>query len=194
MAFSNGGFLVPGFSSLGVNSVKIGHRRGVELRKHAPGRRFRVACPVPPPTQRSGRTRETPSPRCQVCKRPQGGRPDSAPGLTRSRGERVPCPQPVVPAAAQARRAPSCSPARGSHPTSPPRSGLLAAGCALSRARESRGSPARRVPQSPGQTPRPDARPPPTPHPAVPRAAASWAEGGRLASVSSKKSNSGSAL
>lgn len=193
MAFSYGGFSVPGFSSLGVNSVKIGHRRGVELRKYAPGRRFRVARPVPPPTQRSGRTRETPSPRRQVCKWSQRGRPDSAPGLTRSRGGRAPCPQPLVPAGAQARRAPSRSAARGSHPTSPPRSGLLAAGCALSRARASRGSPARRVPE-PRADPAAGRAPAAPPHPAVPRAAAGWAEGGRLASVSSKESNSGSAL
>lgn len=163
----------------------------MELRKHAPGRGFRVSCPVPPPTNRSGRTREMSNPRRQVWEWPQGGRPVSAPGLTHSRIGRARWPQPLVPAAAQATRARSRSPAPGSGPRPRLGQGLLAAESAPSRARASRRSPARRVPEGPVQTPRPDAHPLPTPQPAVPRAAAGSAEGGRLASVSSKKSNSG---
>lgn len=103
-----------------------------------------------------------------------------------------PVPPAPIPAAAQARRARRVA---APHPvrTPPPRlgQGLLAAGSAPGPARASRGSPARRAPEGPVQTPRPDARRLPTPHPAVPGAAAGSAEGGRLASVFSKKSNSG---
>lgn len=169
MAFSYGGLLVIGFSNLGVNSLKIGHPRGLELRKHAP--QTPAESLLPSPTAHRARRpsghgkREVPDAKSASGRRGAGRA--LPPRLTRNPTGRALRPQSPVKAAAKARRARSRTSASGSDPTSPPRSpqpGWLS----LHRDRPGRvpgpqrAESPRAEPPAQAWTPRPDARPLPT--------------------------------